>query len=125
VFYGIKEKILDERFYAKKKSVEGDENVLDIGAGTGLLMNGVAKFLTTGKSIRIDIWRPDLSDNTIENALRNRIRKCKDKIEILTQDARSLSFADNTFDVIVSMFCIHNIDDKKSRKKLVSKLHEY
>jgi ubiquinone/menaquinone biosynthesis C-methylase UbiE len=51
-------RILDERFYAKKKSVEGDENVLDIGAGTGLLMNGVAKFLTTGKSIRIDIWRP-------------------------------------------------------------------
>jgi cyclopropane fatty-acyl-phospholipid synthase-like methyltransferase len=73
-------------FMLKKNRWKGDENVLDIGAGTGLLMNGVAKFLTTGKSIRDRyLEAEDLSDNTIENALRNRIRKCKDKIEILPQ----------------------------------------
>jgi arsenite methyltransferase len=32
------------------------ENVLDVGTGQGLLMNGAAKHLTTGKSIGIDIW---------------------------------------------------------------------
>lgn len=118
-FYGIKGKFLMRDFMLKKIDWKGDENVLDIGAGTGLLMNGVAKFLTTGKSIGIDIWRAeDLSDNTIENAIRNaELENVKDKIEILTQDARSLSFADNTFDVIVSMFCIHNIDDKKEQEK--------
>jgi hypothetical protein len=56
VFYGIK-KILDERFYAKK-SVEGDENVFRHWRRNWTFDEWVAKFLTTGKSIRIDIWRP-------------------------------------------------------------------
>jgi arsenite methyltransferase len=118
-FYGIKGKFLMRDFMLKKIDWKGNENVLDIGAGTGLLMNGVAKFLTTGKSIGIDIWRAeDLSDNTIENAIRNaELENVKDKIEIKTEDARQLSFADNTFDVVVSMFCIHNIDDKKEQEK--------
>lgn len=34
---------------------QGDETVLDIGMGRGLLMVGAAKRLTTGKAIGIDI----------------------------------------------------------------------
>lgn len=56
-FYGIKGKFLMRDFMLTKIDWKGNEYVLDIGAGTGLLMNGVAKFLTTGKSIGIDIWR--------------------------------------------------------------------
>ena len=82
-------------------------------------MNGAAKYLTTGKSIGIDIWRAeDLSDNSIENAMNNAIvENVKDKIEILTEDARKLSFKDNSFDVVLSMFCIHDIDDKAEQEK--------
>ena len=36
---------------------KGNEQVLDIGTGKGLLMIGAAKRLTTGKSSGIDIWR--------------------------------------------------------------------
>ena len=112
--YGLKGKFRVCDMMLNKVAWKGDEMVLDIGTGTGLLMNGAAKYLTTGKSIGIDIWRAeDLSDNTLANALRNaELEKVSNKIEIRTEDARKMSFADNTFDVILSQFCIHNIDNK-------------
>ena len=118
-FYGIKGKFLMRDFLLKKIDWQGNERVLDIGAGTGLLMHGAAKFLTTGKAIGIDIWRTeDLSDNTLQNCLKNaELEGVADKIEIKTEDARQLSFADNSFDVVLSMFCIHNIDDKSEQEK--------
>src|SRR4051812_34277144 len=38
---------------------KGDERVLDIGTGRGLLMIGAARKLTTGKATGIDIWNSD------------------------------------------------------------------
>jgi arsenite methyltransferase len=106
-------------FILNKIVWQGNENVLDIGAGTGLLMNGAAKFLTTGKSVGIDIWRAeDLTNNTIENTIKNaKLVNVLNKIEIKTEDARQLSFEDNSFDVVLSMFCIHNIDEKVEQEK--------
>ena len=119
VAYGIKGKFNIRTLMLSKINWKGNEMVLDIGTGTGLLMNGAALHLTTGKSIGIDIWRAeDLSDNSLSNAEKNAaIENVSSKIEIKTEDARSLNFADNTFDVILSQFCIHNIDDKKEQEK--------
>jgi arsenite methyltransferase len=62
--YGLKGKYRTRDLMLSKISWTGNENVLDIGTGQGLLMNGAAKYLTTGKSIGIDIWSSkDLSDN--------------------------------------------------------------
>lgn len=118
VYYGLKGKYKIRELMLSKIDWKGNEMVLDIGAGTGLLMNGAATKLTTGKSIGIDIWRDeDLSNNTMANALENaRIEGVTDRVEIKTEDARSLSFVDNTFDVILSQFCIHNIDDKAEQE---------
>ena len=44
--------------------LRGDETVLDVGCGRGLLLIGAAKRLTTGKSVVVDIWNAeDLSGN--------------------------------------------------------------
>lgn len=98
-------------------SWKGDEQVLDVGTGKGLLMIGAAKKLTTGKSIGIDIWNAeDLTGNNIENALENaEIERVSDKVSIENENAMEMSFADNSFDIIISNLCIHNIYNKEGR----------
>jgi arsenite methyltransferase len=96
----------------------GNEQVLDIGTGKGLLMIGAAKRLTGGKSVGIDIWNAeDLTGNNIQNALNNaELEGVSDKIEIKNENVMDMSFADDTFDVIVTNMCIHNIYNAEGRK---------
>jgi arsenite methyltransferase len=117
--YGIKGKFRMRDFMLNKIAWKGNENVLDIGTGRGLFMIGAGKHLTTGKSIGIDIWRTeDLSGNTIENAYKNaELENVRDKVEIKNEDARKLNFQNNSFDIIFSMYCIHNIEDKAEQEK--------
>jgi len=97
----------------------GNENVLDVGTGRGLMAIGAAKRLTTGKSIGIDIWnKEDLTKNTIENTMNNaRLEGVADKVEIIDGNAVKMNFEDNTFDVVVSNLCLHNIYNAPDRKK--------
>jgi ubiquinone/menaquinone biosynthesis C-methylase UbiE len=99
----------------------GDETVLDVGCGRGLLLFGAAKFLTSGKSVGIDVWsKEDLSGNRPEAARENAaLEKGADRGEVKDGDARQLPFADGTFDVIVSRVVEHNIYDAAQRKQAV------
>jgi SAM-dependent methyltransferase len=98
-------------------SWQGNETVLDVGTGRGLLMIGAAKKLTTGKSIGIDIWRPgDMQDNTYQNTMRNiELEGVLEKAEIKNADAQSMPFPDDFFDVVLSNLCLHNIPAKAGR----------
>ena len=96
---------------------KGDESVLDVGTGRGLLMIGAAKRLTRGNSVGIDIWSgKDLSSNARENTLRNtQLEGVKQKTDVQDGDATAIKFPDNSFDVIVSNLCIHNIPTRAAR----------
>lgn len=98
---------------------KGNEEVLDIGTGRGLLMIGAAKKLTLGKSIGIDIWNSgDMHSNTYQNTMRNaELEGVLEKVEVINEDVRSLSFPNGTFDVVLSNLCIHNIPAKDGRDK--------
>lgn len=96
---------------------KGNENVLDVGTGRGLLLIAAAKRLTTGKSVGIDIWSAkDLTGNTMEGTLRNaELEGVREKVDVQNGDAAAMRFPDATFDVILSNACIHNIPGRKAR----------
>ncbi|QVL31619.1 class I SAM-dependent methyltransferase [Telmatocola sphagniphila] len=96
----------------------GDEVVLDVGTGAGMLMIGAAKRLNAGgRVVGIDIWSAkDLSDNSADATRRNiALEGVTDQAEVRTDDATGLSFPDATFDVILSLLCLHNIEPKTNQ----------
>lgn len=97
----------------------GDEIVLDVGAGLGLLMIGVAKKLTTGKSYGMDIFNKyDLSNNSIEQTKTNiEIEGVVGNTVIVEANILENNFSSDFFDVIVFNLCLHNIYDSIQRDK--------
>jgi SAM-dependent methyltransferase len=95
----------------------GDEQVLDVGCGRGLLLAGAAKRLSTGHATGIDIWsNVDMGGNSAAATLQNlTLEGIQAHCTLLSESAAEMTFPDNTFDVIVSNLCIHNIYDKPTR----------
>ncbi len=104
---------------------EGNEKVLDIGTGNGLLMIGAAKRLKTGKSIGIDIWTArDLSHNKAATAYNNaELEGVEGKIEVYDKNILSNGFSHNEFDAILSNLCLHNIYNKQDREKACREIY--
>jgi arsenite methyltransferase len=100
-----------------KVNWRGDEQVLDVGTGRGLLLIGAAQRLHSGKAIGIDIWSAkDLSGNTMEDTQQNaELEGVADRVELKTASATRMNFDDHSFDVVVSNLCIHNIRDREGR----------
>ena len=105
-------------------ALRGDETVLDVGCGRGLLLIGAAKRLTTGKAVGVDIWNvEDLSGNSREATLENaRLEGVATRVEVKDGDARRLPFADGVFDVVVTKDALHNIYNAAERGTAVREI---
>lgn len=103
---------------------KGDEAVLDVGCGRGLMLIGAARRLTGGKATGIDIWQAeDLSGNRPEATLENARREgVADRVEVRTADMRQMPFPNASFDVIVSCAAIHNIYNRADREQAVREI---
>ena len=98
----------------------GDETVLDVGTGAGMLMIGAAKRMDRGgRAVGIDIWSAkDLSNNSDAATHRNiAIEGVADRTEVRTDDATRLSYPDASFDAVVSLLCLHNIEPKPDQAR--------
>lgn len=118
-------KILNRDRLLAKIGVTGDENILDVGCGRGLYTLGFAEQLTRGKVYGIDIWNPDDISRNSETAIKRNIEisGLGEVASLKTEDMRQMSFPDNYFDIVLASFSIHNISDRKERRKALSEIY--
>jgi SAM-dependent methyltransferase len=102
--------------------LHGDEAVLDMGCGRGLVLIKVARRLTTGRATGIDLWSTtDQSSNAREATLQNAaVEGVADRIAVHTGDMRDLPFPPASFDLVVSSLAIHNIPGGAGRAQAVT-----
>lgn len=100
---------------------QGNEQVLDVGCGRGLLTVGAARRLSSGKATGVDVWlRGAMTGNRAASVLENaRIERVSDRVAIKEGDARELPFADETFDVVVSNFVVHEVNTPQEREAIM------
>lgn len=102
----------------------GDEQVLDVGCGHGLMLIGAAKRLTEGSTIGVDIWsQRDQATNSAEATMENARREgVADRVALKSADARELPLPDSSFDVVLSSFAIHNIESAADRERAIREI---
>ncbi len=79
--------------------LNNESRVLDVGCAKGFFLHDLKNALPG-----IEIYGVDVSEYAIENA----IETVKDNVRV--GDARHLEFADDTFDFVMSINTIHNLD---------------
>lgn len=102
----------------------GDEAVLDVGCGRGLLLIGAARRLATGRAVGVDLWRSrDLTGNSPGATRANAAAEgVVDRTELVTGDARALPFTDASFDVVLSSLALHRIHSGADRRRAIDEI---
>jgi SAM-dependent methyltransferase len=103
---------------------KGDEHVLDVGCGHGLLLIEAAKHLDEGRAVGVDLWRSvDQWGNSPEAAMRNaQLEGVAERVELRDADACELPFPDRSFDVVISSLVVHNIRDRGDQARAVREM---
>ncbi|MBE1162176.1 class I SAM-dependent methyltransferase [Dyella acidiphila] len=102
----------------------GDEQVLDIGCGRGLLAVAAARRVPGGQVTGVDIWQhEDLSGNGAEAVAANAAREgVAQRVSTRTADMRELPFGDASVDAVVSSAAIHNIYNAEGRARAIDEI---
>jgi len=84
-----------------------DSSVLDVGCGKGFMMYDMVKLIPG-----IQVKGIDISEYAIQNTI--------DSIKIFVQiaNAKELPFEDNSFDVVISINTVHNLNREECGKAL-------
>lgn len=102
--------------------LRGDERLLDLGCGRGVILIGAARRLPRGRAVGVDLWRSqDQTGNGPDLTRRNAAAAgVEDRIELHTADVTELPFADATFDLVTSALVLHNLPTADGRACAIS-----
>ena len=131
-FYFIISYVFSMQFFKETESfkppdfleLNGSEKVLDVGCGLGKTTIGIAKQLTTGKAIGIDVWsKVELPGNSLKNAYANaQVEGVQDKVEFQTGNVLSIPFPDNSFDLVTSSSVINNLQGDSAKNEAFNEI---
>ena len=85
--------------FIKHFNLTEKSSVLDIGCGKGFMLHDLVKAVPG-----INVTGIDISDYAIENCIESM------KPHLQVADARELPFPDNSFDVVISITTLHNLN---------------
>jgi ubiquinone/menaquinone biosynthesis C-methylase UbiE len=119
LLYSLKGKFRHRDRILALAHLRGDEDVLDVGTGRGLLLVGAAKKLVTGHAVGLDIWKTsDLSGNAREKTQAVLEQEgVAERCRLLERPAQDSGLPDASFDVVVSNLCLHNISAREDRDR--------
>jgi ubiquinone/menaquinone biosynthesis C-methylase UbiE len=88
-------------------SLNNNSSILDIGCGKGFMIYDFLKYLPG-----VDIKGIDISEYAIKS--------CKEEVKdnLIIGDAKNLPFDDSSFDLVISIVSIHNLDLNDCAKSL-------
>ncbi|MHA2059994.1 MAG: class I SAM-dependent methyltransferase [Candidatus Ranarchaeia archaeon] len=116
---------LDMEFIAQKIQLQGHERVLDIGCGTGRFGLLLAKHLTSGRLVGIDIYSTNaISTNSLLTVQRNaECEGVRNKCEFKFGNALDIPFPDNSFDIVSAGSVLHMFQKDSDRKKVAEEVY--
>ena len=97
---------------------KAEQEVLDVGCGSGVLLFACLKQSPTVKGTGIDIYDPYSFGGTAGVFWKNaEVEGLKERVALQQVDARSMPFEDQHFDVIVSSLAMHHVGNAVEQEK--------
>jgi SAM-dependent methyltransferase len=98
-------------------ALKGDERILDVGSGTGVMLVGAAKRLKAGRITGLDLSGE--ADTAKENA---KLEGVAEKVRVDSLETPKFVYPDSHYDVVVSMLALHNTGESDTREQLVREM---
>lgn len=120
-FYSTSIKVAHRHVILNLAHAHAGDELLDVGTGRGLLAIAAAQRGCKVKAI--DIWSQwDLGGNGRDALQKNIESEGVEHIDIVDGDVRDMPFQDESFDVIVSNYVIHNIKSADDRARAIREM---
>src|SRR3954470_19544157 len=99
----------------------GDEDIVDLGTGRGLMLLGAALRAPQGSATGIDLWRSvDQAGSRPDRLLANAAALgVADRIRVVTGDMSVPQLPDASADLVLACLSIHNIHDRAKRRAVI------
>lgn len=108
----IRDRLLDSL------ELKGEERVLDVGCGAGLVAIGAAKRMKTGKVTGLD--QSEEAEQAKANA---KLEGVAEKVRIDTGVSAKLVYPDNHYDAVVSALALHDLGGGDVRGQMVREMY--